>query len=347
MGSASTDIISAPSRAYLELGRKKIVFLLALAALLALSVVLGVCQGAFGLDVDQFWQGLLGRGQVESAIIWKLRLPRIVMAMLVGCGLGLSGALCQAVLHNPLASPFTLGVASGAGFGAVLLIVFAPGCAYEIIAAGSFGFALATSLLVTLVARLKNASSGTLILAGVAVMFLFSSLTSLLQYTGTKDQLQQIVFWFFGSLSKAAWPHIGLTALMVLVPLPLVMKWSWDLNLIMSGDEDAAALGVNVARLRLVCITLASLMTAGAICFTGVIGFIGLVAPHITRMLLGSDHRYLLPGSALVGALLVLNADTLGRTAWEPQIIPIGIVTSFIGVPFFIYLLLRKSRQYW
>jgi len=332
---------------YLVQAKKRSGIIVILACLLLASLAVSASQGAFPLRFFQALIHLGGEDNLHGAILWKLRMPRITMALLVGCGLGLSGALCQAVLRNPLASPFTLGVASGAGFGAVLIIIFARGWGQEAVAASSFSFALLTALLVLMVSRLKNASSGTLILAGVAVMFLFSSFTSLLQYIGTKNQLQEIVFWFFGSLSKAGWSQISITAAMVLVPLPLLMKWSWDLNLIMSGDEAAATLGVNVKRLRLSCIVLASFMTAGSICFTGIIGFIGLVAPHITRMLLGSDHRYLLPGSALVGALLVVNADTLGRSLWSPQIIPIGIVTSFIGVPFFAYLLLRKSREYW
>lgn len=334
-------------RDYQVQARRRFTIIALLAVLVAASLLLGASQGAFPLSLSQALAGISGRGGLAGDILWNLRLPRIVMALLMGCGLGFSGALCQAVLRNPLASPFTLGVASGAGFGAVLIIIFAHTWGQQAIAASSFSFALLTSLLVLAVSRLKNASSSTLILAGVAVMFLFSSLTSLMQYTGTKDQLQEVVFWFFGSLSKVGWSQISLTAAMVLLPLPLLWKWSWDLNLIMSGDEAAATLGVNVKRLRLSCIVIASFMTAGSICFTGVIGFIGLVAPHIARMILGSDHRYLLPGSALVGALLVINADTLGRGVWSPQIIPIGIVTSFVGVPFFVYLLLRKSREYW
>ncbi|MGD9124338.1 MAG: iron ABC transporter permease [Desulfarculaceae bacterium] len=334
-------------QAYLGQARKRASIIAVLFTLLAVSLIIGARHGAYPLDLWQMFAAFRGESGIAGDILWKLRLPRITMAMLVGCGLGFSGAICQAVLHNPLASPFTLGVASGAGFGAVLVIVLVGALGQEVVAASAFFFALITSLLVLAISRLKNASSGTLVLAGVAVMFLFSSLSSLLQYSGTKDQLQEIVFWFFGSLSKVGWNHIALTAAMVFLPLPLLMRWSWDLNLIMSGDEAAITLGVNVKRLRLSCIVIASLMTAGSICFTGVIGFIGLVAPHITRMVLGSDHRYLLPGSAVVGALLVVNADTLGRMVWSPQIIPIGIVTSFVGVPFFLYLLLRKSREYW
>jgi iron complex transport system permease protein len=194
---------------------------------------------------------------------------------------------------------------------------------------------------------MRAASSETMILTGIAQMFLFSSLTSLMQYMGTMEQVHEIVFWFFGSLSKAGWPEIGLAAAMVLLPFPVLLRHAWDFNLLASGDESALALGVNVNRLRMSAVVAASLVTAGGICFTGVIGFVGLVAPHITRMVIGNDHQFLLPASGLVGALIVVFADTLGRTLWAPQVIPIGIVTSFIGVPFFFYLLMKRTREYW
>jgi iron complex transport system permease protein len=268
------------------------------------------------------------------------------MAFLAGWGLALGGTVSQAILQNPLASPFTLGVASGAGFGAVIGIVFSNGLSREIVAASAFGFALLTSLLIYGVARLKSTTSETLILAGVAIMFLFSSLTSFVQYTATIEEVHEMVFWFFGSLSKVGWPEISIACLMIIPPIPLVMARAWDLNLLMTGDESASALGVNVSTIRTGGIFLTALMTAGVICFTGVIGFIGLVAPHIARMLIGSDHRFLILASGFVGAILVVGADTLSRTIWPPQVIPIGIMTSFLGVPFFFYLLMKKARKY-
>jgi iron complex transport system permease protein len=270
------------------------------------------------------------------------------MAVLVGCGLAIAGTVFQAILRNPLASPHTLGIGSSAGFGAVMAIVFGAGFHNEYLIAGNaFFFALLSSFLILGVARLKRSTPETMILAGIAIMFLFSSLSSLFQYMGTMEEVHEIVFWFFGSLSKVGWKEISIAAVMILLPCPVLLKWSWDFNLLAAGDESAKALGVNVTRVRMLGIVLASLITAGTICFTGVIGFIGLVSPHITRMVIGGDHRFLIPASALVGAVLVLTADTLGRTLWAPQVIPIGIVTSFIGVPFFFYLLMKRTREYW
>ncbi len=156
-----------------------------------------------------------------------------------------------------------------------------------------------------------------------------------------------MVFWFFGSLSKAGWHEIGIAALLILTPLPLLMRWAWDFNLLAGGDDSAMALGVDVEKLRMRAVVAGSFITAGSICFTGVISFVGLVAPHITRMVIGYDHRFLLPATGIVGAIVVVAADTLGRTLWSPQVIPIGIVTSFIGVPFFFYLLMRRTKEYW
>ena len=220
-------------------------------------------------------------------------------------------------------------------------------CSEYLIAGNAFFFALLSSCLILGIARLKGSTPETMILAGIAIMFLFSSLSSLFQYMGTMEEVHEIVFWFFGSLSKVGWKEIGIASVMILLPIPIILRWAWDFNLLAAGDESAKALGVNVTKIRTCGVIFASLITAAAICFTGVIGFIGLVAPHITRMMIGGDHWFLLPASALVGSILVLAADTLGRTFWAPQIIPIGIVTSFIGVPFFFYLLMKKTKDYW
>ncbi len=325
----------------------KLAILGALVVLLMGSILLGLMHGASHIDFSGVFQALTGKAGISHVIVWQFRLPRIIMAVLVGVGLATSGTICQAVLKNPLASPYTLGVASGAGFGAVLGIILGHGLSKWIVVCNAFFFATFTSLLILGISRMKNTSSETLILAGVAVMFLFSSLTSFLQYIGNTEEVHEAVFWFFGSLSKVTWNDIAISGMMTLIPLPLIIRKSWDYNAALTGDDSGRSLGVNVSRLRISSIFIASIMTAGAICFTGIIGFIGLVAPHITRMLLGSDHRFLILASAILGAILAVNADTISRTVWSPQLIPIGIVTSFLGVPFFLYLLLRRTKEYW
>lgn len=339
---------AALCRQYEIHGRSQRLFLFLVAGLLLLAAVGGLVVGASGLGIKEIALSLVKDTGLAHAILWSLRLPRVIIALLVGFGLGLSGAVLQAILRNPLASPFTLGIGSGAGFGAVVVILcFGGGFYIYRVAAGAFVMAAVSAGVILSVARLKKASAETMILTGAAQMFLFNALMSFLQYMGSMEQVHEVVFWLFGSLSKAGWPEIGLAAVMILLPTPVLLRRAWDLNLLAGGDDSAQSLGVAVERLRMGTVAAASLVTAGCICFTGLIGFIGLVAPHITRMAIGGDHRFLLPCSGLVGALTVLVADIVGRTLWAPQVIPIGIVTSFIGVPFFFYLLMRRSKEYW
>jgi iron complex transport system permease protein len=191
-------------------------------------------------------------------------------------------------------------------------------------------------------ARYRGVSSETMILAGIALMYLFSAVTSLLQYIGTAEELQAVVFWMFGSVGKSTWPRLGLVTLVLACTIPYLIYRAWDLNALAEGDEVAAGLGVPVERSMMVFMVVASLITAVIVCFTGTIGFIGLVAPHITRMAIGGDHRTLIPASGLVGAALLLAADSIGRSILAPQILPVGIVTAFLGVPFFIYLFMHR-----
>ena len=326
----------------------KSLFLGIVLLLLITAMAVGLATGASGIGLGEVLSSLFTDTGRSYSIIWELRLPRVLMAALVGFSLGLAGAVFQAILRNPLAAPFTLGIGSAAGFGAVCVMLFSGGQQESWrTAGGAFVFSLISAVFILAVAKMKRASSETMILTGIAQMFLFSSLTSFLQYIGTMEQVYNIVFWFFGSLSKVGWKEIGCATAMIFLPLPPLLWRAWDFNLLAAGDESAVALGVNVERLRMWGVIAASLVTAGGICFTGVIGFVGLVAPHITRMVIGNDHQFLLPGSGLTGALVVVVADTLGRTLWAPQVIPLGIVTSFIGVPFFFYLLMRRTQEHW
>lgn len=341
------DRSAAGKGAHHEVGRRPL-FLLVMFLLLLAAMGVGLCLGASGMSAYQVLFSLFSDTGRGHDIVWMLRLPRILMAALVGFGLGLAGSVFQVVLRNPLASPFTLGIGSAAGLGAVTVIVFFRDAGHPLLMSlVAFIFSLLSAGIMFVVARIKQASSETMILTGIALMYLFSALTSLFEYMGTTEQVYEIVFWFFGSLSKAGWREVGLAAAMILLPFPFLLRAAWDFNILAHGDESAISLGVRPDRLRLWAIAEASLITAGAICFTGVIGFVGLVAPHITRIFIGGDHRFLMPGSALVGGVILVAADAVARTAWSPQIIPIGIVTSFIGTPFFAFLLLKRTREYW
>lgn len=303
-----------------------------------MAIFLSLWKGHFGESLSAVFSS-----PVSKRVFLSLRLPRVTMGILVGCGLAASGALAQAVLRNPLASPFTLGISSGAAFGAALSIFFGILSLWRT-AAYAFIFASITSLGILGLAKFKNSRPETMVLGGVAIMFLFAAATSLLQYLSSENQIQAIVFWSFGNLGRAGWSEVAVAAFMILVPFPFAMRLSWDLNALSAGEDAASSLGTDVESLRRLGVVFISLMAAGSICFTGLIGFVGLVAPHIVRMCLGPDHRYLLPGSALLGIFLVTISDALARSILAPQILPIGIITAFLGTPFFFWLLL-KSRK--
>ena len=344
--------------AYSRLTARKTLFILVgLGGLVAL-VLVATSVGSADLGVNSVASAIAARMfpflnlEVSSkvdVIVWDIRLPRIVLGIVAGAGLAISGAAMQGIMRNPLVSPFTIGISSAAGFGASVAIVLGAGMIGSgkyLIITNAFAFALLAAFLVYGLARIRGMRPETLILAGIALMYFFSAATSLLQYIATEQELHAVVHWLFGSLTGASWENILVVFIIFFCCLPFLIKYSWDLNAMVAGDEVATSLGVNTRRVRTVCMALATLITAGIICFTGIIGFVCLVAPHITRMIIGADHRFLLPCSCILGGLLLLGADTIGRTAFQPTTIPVGIVVSIIGVPFFVYLILRTRKEY-
>jgi len=320
----------------------------ALAGLLVLALaglLLSLCWGPSGFDPKGVFQGLAGNGTTASAMIRAMRLPRLAMGVLAGLGLGLAGCVAQAVLKNPLASPFTLGISSGGGFGAALAMILWPAAHPATVPGLAIFFSLLTAAFALGMTRLRGAATETLVLAGVAVMFLFSAMTSFIQYMAPQMDLSRIVFWSFGSLAKAGWGEIAVAACLILPAVPWLLLRAPDFDCIMCGDETAASLGVNTVRLRRASIAAMSVITAGAICFCGVIGFIGLIAPHMARLAVGGRHRLLLPASGLLGVVLIILADLAGRAIFAPLVLPVGIMTAFCGVPFFFWLLVRRCRR--
>ncbi len=344
---------------YRSIIRKKLIFLSSLIPLLFFIVIMAVSTGSASIPPSEVFSAILKKflpsyfycNERHYLIVWELRMPVILMGLLVGIALGTAGTVMQTILNNPLASPYTLGLSGGAGFGAALAIAFGIGIPYVgysfLIAVNAFFFSLLVCLLIYLISRLKGATSATMVLTGIALMYLFSSLVSLTQYFVSDQVLQEIVFWLFGSLSKATWAGVYTVFAVVLVVCPLITMNAWKLTALRLGDKSAEGLGIDVKKLRLRLMVYISLLTGVAVCFTGVIGFIGLVSPHMARMIVGEDHRYLLPGSCLIGAILLISSNTVGKIIIAPFILPVGIVTSFIGVPFFLYLILSKRREFW
>jgi len=252
------------------------------------------------------------------------------------------------VLRNPLTSPFTLGVSAASGFGAALAIVFGVGLSIGgrlLIVSNAFLFANLSVLFVFVLSRLRGVSAVTVILSGIAVMYLFSALTSLLQFLATSDQLSGIVFWLLGSLAVSTWEKALVVLGVLVVTTPVILRFSWDLNALAAGEQSARTMGTNVRLVVNLSMLLSALIASAVVCFNGVIGFVGLVGPHIARLLIGGDHRFLLPASGILGAVILLACDIAARTLFSPSEIPLGIVTSLVGVPFFVFILLTRRKE--
>ncbi|MEM6761899.1 MAG: iron ABC transporter permease, partial [Pseudomonadota bacterium] len=284
-------------------------------------------------------------------IVIDLRLPVALMALLVGAMLGVAGAEMQTILGNPLADPFTLGISSAASFGAALAITtqisLIPGVGPYLVPANAFALAFSTALILYAFSRLRGVTSETMILVGIALLFSYNALLSLMQYGATELQLAQIVFWMMGSLARATWTKIAICGVVLAVVMPWFMMRAWALTALRMGDDKAASLGVNVKRLRIEVLFGVSLLAAAAVSFVGTIAFVGLVGPHIARMLVGEDQRSFLPVSALASAIILSLASIASKTINPGVIFPIGMITSLIGIPFFVSLILTVRRRNW
>ncbi|MEM7239732.1 MAG: iron ABC transporter permease [Pseudomonadota bacterium] len=322
-------------------------------AVLALLVIVDILTGPALLDFADVVSALVAPGSVElttAIIVWDIRLPITLMALLVGSALGMAGALMQTILGNPLASPYTLGFSAAAGFGAAVVIlsgISLPSLPWLTVPLAAFVSSAGAAALVYGFASIRGMNAEVMVLAGIATLFLFQSLQSLVQYLAAPEVLQSIIFWLFGSLLKASWSSVPVTAAIIVVSAALLIPDLWRLTALRMGDDRAAAIGVNVKRLRIKVFVLVALLTAGAVAFVGTIGFVGLVAPHIARMTVGEDQRFLLPMSGLVGGLVMVSASIFSKLISPGSVIPIGIVTAVIGVPFLFALIVRGRRRFW
>lgn len=348
---AAEPPVSLALRYRLLVGRRLLVLAITAGGLL-LSFLLDIATGPAQLPLGRVAASVFGLAQDATidTIVWSIRLPVAVIGVLVGACLGLSGVIMQTILHNPLASSYTLGVSAGAGFGAGLVILLGSAIplpeAYAI-PLNAFLFAGIACAGVYTIGRARGASPEMLVLAGIAMLFLFQALLALLQFVASPEALQSIVFWLFGSLQKATWPKTAIIAVVLALTIPVLARDIWQLTALKLGDERAAGLGVKVAALRLRAFIVISVLTGVAVAFVGTIGFIGLVAPHVARIFLGEDQRALLPGSALFGALTLSLASVASKIIMPGAIFPIGIVTALIGVPFFLWLVLANRRSFW
>lgn len=344
---AALPVSASASAEYRQRNARRVKLIVLGLAALVFAVALDVSIGPGNLALSDVLRALADPAGVEprlSVIVWDLRLPIALMALTVGAMLGLSGAGMQTILSNPLADPFTLGVSAAATVGASVAIVFGwsiiPGAGVFIVTANAFVFALSASLVLFFMTKLRGVSAETMILVGIALLFTCNAITALLQYRSNEVQLTQIVFWTLGSLARATWGKVEIAAVLIAVALPFFLMRGWALTALRLGDERAESLGVRVDRLRLEILVATSLLAAVSVAFVGGIGFIGLVGPHIARLLVGEDQRFFLPVATIASATLLSLASSVSKAINPGVIYPIGIITALIGVPFFISLVM-------
>ncbi|ANF57491.1 FecCD family ABC transporter permease [Halotalea alkalilenta] len=336
---------------HLAKNRRSHRLILLTALLMVLALCLDVATGPGDYPISAVIETLLSPSSMPpllQVVVWEIRLPIALMAVLVGAALAMAGAQMQTILANPLADPFTLGISSAASFGAALAIIIGlpsllgaqPG-----IAASAFAAAMIAAMAVWALSRLQGVSTQIMVLIGVAIMFFFHSALGLLQFIASSEALQQLVFWTLGSLSRADWSSVILLALAITITVPVFLHFGWRLTALRLGELQARAMGVEVVRLRLVIMICCALLTATSVAFVGTIGFIGLVAPHIARLLVGEDQRRLLPMSALTGAVLMSCSSSLAKLLVPGTLLPIGLITAMVGLPFFVSLVLRSRRE--
>ncbi|CAI8989498.1 MULTISPECIES: FecCD family ABC transporter permease [Pseudomonas] len=352
--SSLTDAVVVQREAYRRLVLRKRLILAALVLLLLCSVLLDLALGPARYSLSEVLGALIAPDSASPqvrVVMWDIRLPVALMAVAVGAALSLAGAQMQTILNNPLASPFTLGISAAAGFGAALGLAFGvalfPLAAQFMVPLNAFIMAMLSALLIHFLSMRRGVTAETIVLLGIALVFTFNALLALVQFFATEQAVAAVVFWTMGSLTKATWPKLGVICVVILITLPIFAKRAWALTALRLGDDKAASFGINVRSLRFQTLIMVSLLASFPVAFVGTIGFIGLVGPHIARMLIGEDQRFFLPASLLTGALILSASSVVSKTLIPGAIFPIGVVTSLIGVPFFISLILGGKKNSW
>lgn len=337
--------------AYKRNRKKSVIFLVLLAVILLATILVSMWAGSYDTSLNELLKGIIGKSsdQKINIVVQNVRLPRICTAAIAGAGLGVTGCILQAILNNPLASSSTLGVSQGAGFGAAFaIIILGAGSSANgnlMIPVCAFVGSMAVAIVIFALSRFCQISAESVVLAGVAISSMFTGATTLLQYFADEVELNAMVFWTFGDLGSTGWKEITFMMIVVAVSGIYFVLHRWDFNALLSGTETATSLGIHVRRLIIVNMILCCFTASTIVSYIGLISFIGLVAPHIVRMVVGNNHVYLIPGSMLAGAVLLLLGDLAARTLISPIILPIGAITSFLGAPLFLYLLFKGGSR--
>ncbi len=334
---------------------RRLAFIAACIAAAFIAAGIGMNIGDYRIDFFEtyrvVWAHLTGNVYDETAdwIMFQWRLPRICCDVLAGVGLAAAGAVMQSILRNPLADPYTTGISSGAAFGATVamalgLSLTASGFA---VVANAFFFALIPTAVILAVSKLRSASPATMIMTGIAIMYMFNATSTLIRLYADPDTQAAIFAWTVGTTDIREWSHVLMMTAFVIAGTFACQLMARRLNVIAAGDESARSIGVNAERLRVIALLVVSLLAAGIVSFTGLIGFVGLVCPHIARLIVGSDSRYLIPASAAFGALLLLAADIIGHVVVYGHSIQVGVITAFLGAPILLYLIIKQGKEVW
>ncbi len=345
----------AIEQGYQNYVRRKWAFMFICIILTIVVVGYSLTIGDYHIDFlrcyEVIWEHLTGNvtNALEDYVIFNLRLPRIEIGVLAGFGLAVAGVVMQSTLMNPLADSYTTGVSSGASLGATLAVVvgWSIGGSDLGIIANAFVFSLIPMVVIIGMSKIKNASPTTMIMGGIAIMYIFSAFTTLFTLMAQPDQLEYLYKWNVGSLGFAGKDCIPIVFAVVFIGSVILMFLTKQLNVLAAGDESAKSLGVNADMMRRICLVITALIVAAVVSFTGTIGFVGLVAPHVIRMVIGPDNRFLLPISGLFGGLLLIVADLIGTTIIAPAILQVGVIMAFLGGPLFLWLILRKNTKVW
>ena len=321
--------------------KKRLALLVLFAVLAGVSLLISTAKGTADIPFEEIFAILGGtRDTAHAQILWNIRLPRTIVAALVGINLSLSGAILQAILRNPLADPHIIGISSGAGLAGIFVMLVFPGHEVLVTPAAFLG-AMAAAVAIYLLAWKNGIRPIRIILAGVAVSaFLGAGISALMIFYS--DRVHGALMWMVGGLSARSWPQVDMIFPYTIVGLVLALAFSRKLNILLLGDEIARSLGLRVEVTRLLLTAIAALLAASAVAVVGLLGFVGLIVPHAARLLVGSDYRFLLPASALLGAAVVTLSDTFARTAFAPVELPVGILMAVLGAPFFLFLLRRE-----
>ena len=339
---------------YMRNRRRKYIFvaicLVAIVFVAGYTITIGSVSIGFWEAYETIWNHLTGNIVDTRAdyVVWDLRMPRVIGGIFAGLGLAVCGVVMQNTLKNPLADPYTTGVSSGASLGAtVTLTVFGGALGSWYGALGAFIFALIPVAIMIGITKMKDASATTMIMAGIGIMYIFNAVTTMMMMSMNSQTMQAIYNWQVGTLDLLAWEQLPVLAVVVLIGIAISMVISGKLNVLATGDESAKAMGIDADKMRIWCLILVGIVSAAVVAFTGLIGFVGLVAPHITRLFIGSDNKFLIPAAGVFGGMLMIVADAVGRTILFPEVVQVGVIMSFIGGPVFLALLLGTKKKMW